>query len=79
MEYQNYTLNYLLEINKDFSNYKENMEEEFCHNELLNIINNARENKNRQNTQKIKRCKGQSKTLFITFLIKMYGNEFNGI
>ena len=43
------------EINKDFKIYKDNMEEEHCHNELLNIINNSCENKNGENNQKIKR------------------------
>ncbi len=70
------------EINKDFSNYKENMEEEFCHNELLNIINNANKNKNRQNTQKIKRCKGP-KNIYKEYMKESYFstivNEFNNL
>ena len=48
------------EINKDFKIYNDKREEELCHNELLNIINNAHENKNEKN-QKIKRCKGPNK------------------
>ena len=70
------------EINKDFSIYKEKMEEEFCHNELLNIINNARDNKNEENKQKIKRCKGPKrmntqymKESYLSTII----NEFNNL
>ena len=70
------------EINKDFSIYRENMEEEFCHNELLNIINNARENKNEEKNQRIKRSKGPKRmnkeymkeSYFSTFV-----NEFNNL
>ncbi len=49
------------EINKDFKIYKDNMEEEHCHNELLNIINNSYQNNNGDNKQKIKRCKGPNR------------------
>ena len=66
------------EINKDFLFYKENMEEEICHNELLNIIKNSNENKGKEIKQKIKRCKGPKNVYnelqkdFSTFI-----NEFN--
>ena len=49
------------EINKDFKIYKDNMEEEHCHNELLNIINNSYQNNNGDNKQKIKRCTGPNR------------------
>ena len=49
------------EIDKDFKIYKENKEEEYCHNELLNIINNSNVNKKGEKKQKIKRCKGPDK------------------
>ena len=70
------------EINKDFKIYKDNLEEEQCHNELLNIINNSHENKKGENTQRIKRCKGPNKinsefmkdSYFSTFI-----NEFNNL
>ena len=48
------------EINNDFINFGENLEEELCHNELLNIINSPKNNnlgKNNENRPKIKRCK----------------------
>ena len=70
------------EINKDFKIYKDNMEEEICHNELLDIINNSHENKNGENSQRIKRCKGPNRinsefmkdSYFSTFI-----NEFNNL
>ena len=48
------------EINNDFFNYKENLEEEICHNELLNILNNDTDSDN-ENVHKIKRCKNPYK------------------
>ena len=70
------------EINKDFKKYKENKDAEFCHNELLNIIKNAKYSKNGDNKQKIKRCKGPNKAnsefmkdSYFTTLI----NEFNNL
>ena len=70
------------EINKDFKIYKDNMEEEHCHNELLNIINNSCENKNGENNQKIKRCKAPNK-INSEFMKDSYFssliNEFNNL
>ena len=70
------------EINKDFKRYKENKDAEYCHNELLNIIKNAKHNRNEENKQKIKRCKGPNKInsefmkdSYFTSLI----NEFNNL
>ena len=70
------------EINKDFMIYKDNKEEEYCHNELLNIINNSYQNRNNENSQIIKRCKGPNKinneflkdSYFSSFI-----NEFNNL
>ena len=48
------------EINNDFINFGENLDEELCHNELLNIIYSPKNNnldKNNENRPKIKRCK----------------------
>ena len=44
------------EINNDFFNFGENLEEELCQNEILNILNNDRDADN-ENIHKIKRCK----------------------
>ena len=44
------------EINKDFCNYGENLDEEICHNELLDIMNNDID-LFFENIPKIKRCK----------------------
>ena len=70
------------EINKDFKRYKENKDAEYCHNELLNIIKNAKYYRNEENKQKIKRCKGPNKInsefmkdSYFTTLI----NEFNNL
>ena len=71
------------EINKDFLIYKENLEEEMCHNELMNIIKNSNENKGNESNHKIKRCKGpksiiynelQKESYFSSFI-----NEFNNL
>ena len=70
------------EINKDFKKYKDNLDEEYCHNELLDIINNASSNIDENNKQNIKRCKGPNKitseymkdSYFSTFI-----NEFNNL
>ena len=71
------------EINKDFKRYKENKDAEYCHNELLNIIKNAKFNKNGENKQKIKRCKGPNKInsefmkdSYFTTLISDFNNLF---
>ena len=48
------------EINNDFFNYGENLDEELCHNELLNIINSPENNNSDSDNEsipKIKRCK----------------------
>jgi hypothetical protein len=47
----------LEEINNDFSNFGENLEEELCHNELFNIIMSSENNYNDDNTPKIRRFK----------------------
>ncbi len=74
--------NNIEEINKDVNIYKDNMEEEHCHNELLNIINNSCENKNGENNQKIKRCKAPNK-INSEFMKDSYFssliNEFNNL
>ena len=44
------------EINNDFFNFGESLEEELCQNELLDILNNDRDVEN-ENIHKIKRCK----------------------
>ena len=44
------------EINNDFFNFGESLEEELCHNEILDILNNDKEVDN-ENIHKIKRCK----------------------
>ena len=44
------------EINNDFFNFGESLEEELCQNELLDILNNDR-NADNENIHKIKRCK----------------------
>ena len=70
------------EINKDFMIYKDNKEEEYCHNELLDIINNSYQNRKSENIQKIKRCKGPNKinneflkdSYFTSFI-----NDFNNL
>ena len=70
------------EINKDFKKYRENMDEEYCHNELLYIINNANVNINENKKQNIKRCKAPKNitsenmkdSYFSTFI-----NEFNNL
>ena len=58
------------------------MEEEHCHNELLNIINNSCENKNGENNLKIKRCKAPNK-INSEFMKDSYFssliNEFNNL
>ena len=46
----------LEEINNDFFNFGESLEEELCHNELLDILNNDKDVDN-ENIHKIKRCK----------------------
>ena len=48
------------EINNDFFNYKQNLEEELCQKELLNILNNDTDSDN-ENIHKIKRCKNPYK------------------
>ena len=48
------------EINNDFFNYKQNLEEELCQKELLNILNNDIDSDN-ENIHKIKRCKNPYK------------------
>ena len=70
------------EINRDFLFFKDNMEEEFCHNELLNIIKNSNKNKGKESHQKVKRCKGpkyiynelQKESYFSNFI-----NDFNNL
>ena len=54
------------EINNDFFLYGEYLEEEECHNELYDIINNSLENEKEKNlekkdTKKIKRCENPLK------------------
>ena len=44
------------EINNDFFNFGESLEEELCHNEILDILNNDKDVDN-ENIHKIKRCK----------------------
>ena len=44
------------EINNDFFNFGESLEEELCHNEILDILNNDKDVDNK-NLHKIKRCK----------------------
>ena len=44
------------EIDNDFFNFGESLEEELCHNELLDILNNDKDIDN-ENLHKIKRCK----------------------
>lgn len=44
------------EINNDFFNFGESLEEELCHNEILDILNNDKDVDN-ENLHKIKRCK----------------------
>ena len=44
------------EINTDFFNFGESLEEELCQNELLDILNNERDIDS-ENIHKIKRCK----------------------
>jgi len=48
------------EINNDFFNYKNILEEEQCQNELLDILNNDTDSDN-ENITKIKRCKNPYK------------------
>ena len=71
------------EINNDFFNYGENLEEELCHNELLNIIYSSENNDtNNNNSPKIKRCKNPYENN-IEFMKDSYYNnlmnEFNSI
>ncbi len=47
------------EINKDFFNYGENLEEELCHDEILDILNNDFDGEN-ESIPKIKRCKNSN-------------------
>ena len=44
------------EINNDFFFFGESLEEELCHNEILDILNNDKDVDN-ENIHKIKRCK----------------------
>ena len=44
------------EINNDFFNFGESLEEELCHNEILDILNKDKD-VNNENLHKIKRCK----------------------
>ena len=44
------------EINNDFFNFGESLEEELCHNEILDILNKDKDVHN-ENLHKIKRCK----------------------
>ena len=46
----------LEEIDNDFFNFGESLEEELCYNELLDILNNDK-NVDNENIHKIKRCK----------------------
>ncbi len=65
------------EINNDFFNYGENLEEELCHNELLNIINFQRNNNSdtdNENLPKIKRCKNHYEKN-IEFIEESYFNN----
>ena len=71
------------EINNDFINFGENLEEELCHNELLNIIYSSENNDtNNNNSPKIKRCKNPYENN-IEFMKDSYYNnlmnEFNSI
>ena len=47
------------EINTDFFNYGENLEEELCHDEILDILNNDFDGEN-ESIPKIKRCKNSN-------------------
>ena len=70
------------EINKDFKKYKENLDEEYCHNELLYIINNANVNINEKNKQNIKRCKAPNKITseyMKDSYLSTFINEFNNL
>ena len=69
------------EINNDFFNFRESLEEELCQNELLDILNNERDADNKI-IHKIKRCKKPyekniefMKDSYFTDLI----NEFNAL
>ena len=65
------------EINNDFFNYGENLEEELCHNELLNIINSPQNNSSdtdNENLPKIKRCKNHYEKN-IEFIKESYFNN----
>ena len=75
------------EINNDFLFYERNLEEEECHNELWNILNNSSEKNfsvsDYQNVPKIKRCKNKIEQTQIDFLkecdIDELFNEFNSM
>ena len=70
------------EINKDFKKYKDNLDEEYCHNELLYIINNANVNINEKNKQNIKRCKAPNKITseyMKDSYLSTFINEFNNL
>ena len=71
----------LEEINKDFCKFEENLEEELCHDEILDILNNDLDS-DFENFNKIKRCKNSyernieiMKDSYFSSLI----NEFNDL
>ena len=69
------------EINNDFFNYKNILEEEQCQNELLDILNNDTDSDN-ENITKIKRCKNPYKKnleLLKDFDFNNLINEFNDL
>ena len=73
----------LEEINNDFNNYERNLEEEECHNEILNILENDIDSDDENNnTQKVKRCKNpydQNLEFMKDSYFNELFNEFNDI
>ena len=69
------------EINNDFFIYGQNLEEEECHNELLNILNCSPENNeidsDGENTPKIKRCKNPYEKNFENIKDSYFNNLIN--
>ena len=66
------------EINKDFFKYGENLEEELCQNELLDIMNNDFDS-DFENMPKIKRCKNPNEKNIEIMKDSYYNNLLNEI
>lgn len=68
------------EINNDFFIYGQNLEEEECQNELLNILNSPKNNEtdsDGENTPKIKRCRNPYEKNFDNIEDSYFNNLIN--